>query len=362
MANVAPKVSILVPVYNVEKYLEECLSSLVGQTLKDIEIICVNDGSTDNSLEIIKKFARNDSRIRVLDKENTGYGHSLNLALCLAKGEYIGIIEPDDFVKKTMFSKLYSLAQKHAADIVKSEFYCYTTKDKQAIKTGKFAKFRLNYPLNIQTRPSLVRMQATVWSAIYGREFLSKNNIRFLETPGASYQDTSFSFKAVCLADSIILTSKAYLYYRQDNESSSMHSREKINCICKEYGEINNFLAKNPKIKEAINSQKLIKEYAAYMWNLKRIDERFRAEFLTEFASIFKKYYDNNEITKEFYGKVSPKELSLLIKNDDETKKYFDNYIKKEELRNKRRAKFSIRINASRVSVVLFGKQIIKIG
>ena len=97
------KLSVIIPVYNVEQYLGECLESVIKQTLKDIEIICVNDGSTDNSLEIIKKFARKDERIKIIDKPNSGYGDSMNKGLETETGEYIGIVESDDFIEPDMF-------------------------------------------------------------------------------------------------------------------------------------------------------------------------------------------------------------------------------------------------------------------
>jgi glycosyltransferase involved in cell wall biosynthesis len=105
-----PKVSIIVPIYNVEKYLRECLDSIVKQTLKDIEIVCVNDGSTDSSLDIIKEYAEKDERVKYIDKPNSGYGISMNQGLDKAQGEYIGIVESDDFIKPEMFEELYNLA------------------------------------------------------------------------------------------------------------------------------------------------------------------------------------------------------------------------------------------------------------
>ena len=98
-----PNISILVPICNVEKFLDRCLQSLVNQTIDNIEIICINDGSTDISLNIIKRFADKDKRIIVLDKVNTGYGDSMNRGLEIAKGEYIGIVESDDYTEPEMF-------------------------------------------------------------------------------------------------------------------------------------------------------------------------------------------------------------------------------------------------------------------
>ena len=104
------KVSIIIPTYNVEMYLVECMESVVNQTLKDIEIICINDGSTDGSLEILKSYAQKDDRIVLVDKENGGYGIGMNIGLDKATGEYIGIVEPDDFIPLNMYSDLYEKA------------------------------------------------------------------------------------------------------------------------------------------------------------------------------------------------------------------------------------------------------------
>ena len=118
------KVSVVVPIYNVENYLRECLDSLIHQTLKDIEIICVNDGSTDSSLEIIEEYAKRDNRIKVINKLNTGLGATMNIGINAATSEYIGILESDDFTDIKMFEDLYFVAKQHDADIVISDFSC----------------------------------------------------------------------------------------------------------------------------------------------------------------------------------------------------------------------------------------------
>ena len=357
-----PKVSILVPVYNVESYLNNCLDSLIYQTMRDIEIICINDGSTDGSFEILKQYSEKDKRIIVIDKGNSGYGASMNIGLDKATGEYIGIVEPDDFANTKMFENLYKLAIKNDAEIIKSDYLFYTTKNNQSRKAGKINIFEANKVTDARKSKKLLKMAPSIWSAIYKREFLTKNNIRFLETAGASYQDTSFSFKALTLAKRIVLTDKAYLNYRQDNENSSVKSKAKVDLICKEYDEITDFLNKNPQIKEYANIQKLIKQYAGYMWNLKRIDEQFRPEFIEIFAETFKKYYEADEITNEFYKKVKKSEFELLLSDKIAFFNYINEVVEKENSNNKRRKLFSVRINFSRVSIILFGKQIVEIG
>ena len=128
-------VSVIVPVYNVERYLRQCLDSLRAQTLKEIEIICVNDGSTDGCPGILEEYAKKDSRIRMINKENTGYGDSMNIGIRAATGEYIGIAEPDDYVLPAMYKTLYRAAVSHQCEIVKADFYRFTGEGKAMEKT-----------------------------------------------------------------------------------------------------------------------------------------------------------------------------------------------------------------------------------
>ena len=126
-----PKVSVVIPCYNVEKYLRQCLDSVVNQTLKDLEIICVNDGSKDSTLDIIKEYAAKDPRVSYIDKPNAGYGDSMNKGFAKATGEYIGIIESDDYAELDMFEKMYTCVKKHDLDVVKSGFFYYYSKGQE---------------------------------------------------------------------------------------------------------------------------------------------------------------------------------------------------------------------------------------
>ena len=117
------KVSILIPAYNVEPYIRQCLNSVCNQTLREIEIIIVNDGSKDKTLSIIKEYAKKDERIILIDKKNGGYGMAMNIATQHANGQYIGIVEPDDFISYDMFEVLYKKANEFKLDFVKADFY-----------------------------------------------------------------------------------------------------------------------------------------------------------------------------------------------------------------------------------------------
>ncbi len=348
-----PKVSILVPVYNTSNYLKECLDSLVGQTLPDIEIIVINDGSTDNSLDIIQEYASKDDRIRIIDKENSGYGASMNRGLGAATGEYIGIVESDDFVKLEMFEELYEIASKNDLDIVKSDFYSYFSKNKISKKAGNVSS--KNKVFSVKGNVSILKMLPSIWSAIYKKDFLFENNIRFLETKGASYQDTSFAFKTLACAKRIMFTNKAYVYYRSDNENSSVKSKSKIFAICDEFDEITKFLNKNPEIKSIVNSEKLKIQFNRYKWNLLRIEPAFRGEFVEKFKETFKVFCDNGEM--QLVG-----ELKLLLEDKEGFIKYIEKLAKRQEQKEKRRKLFSVRIGLSGMSIILFGKQIVGLG
>ena len=119
------RVSVIVPVYNTAKYLRQCLQSLREQTLKDIEIICVNDGSTDDSRQIIDEVTAADNRFKSIHKNNTGYGHSVNMGIRAAQGQYIGIVESDDFAEPDMFRSLYNAAERNQVDFVKGNYNTY---------------------------------------------------------------------------------------------------------------------------------------------------------------------------------------------------------------------------------------------
>ena len=270
-----PTVSILVPICNVEKYLAQCLDSLVNQTLREIEVVCINDGSTDNSLAIIKKYAAKDNRIVIIDKPNSGYGDSMNRGLDIAKGEYIGIVESDDFVDTDMFEKLYQLTYNGTVDIVRSNYYRYwDSKGDAEFFEAEIQQY--NKVINLFDEQGLLLIPPAIWSAIYRKDFLIENSIRFLSTPGASYQDTSFFIKTLCKAQKLVYTKDKFLHYRQDNASSSVKqcSLQKAKYVHTELLECDKFIQKEQKRYEEIISFYNKKKLKTLFWNLYRVDNK----------------------------------------------------------------------------------------
>ncbi len=293
-----PKISVLVPIYNVENYLNQCLESLVNQTLADIEIICINDGSTDSSAAIIQEFQKSDSRIKVIEKPNTGYGDSMNRGLKKAAGKYIAIVEPDDYINLNAFEKLYDYASTYDAEVVRANYYINKgNKDTKLAYVDLLDAGRIINP----RRHSWIFFQApAVWSAIYKREFLSKHDIKFLTTPGASYQDTGFNFKVWANATRAYFTTEAFLHYRTDNESSSVNNPGKVMNVCYEYEEIEKYLKKHHLFEE-IGPLVEAAKFGAYYWNICRLSRKLLPEFIAKVKEEYQRVNQDGLLIRSYF-------------------------------------------------------------
>lgn len=305
-----PRVSILVPVYNVEQFLSQCLSSLVDQTLADIEIICVNDGSTDRSLEILRRFAKKDDRIKIINKSNSGYGDSMNRALKIAKGEYIGILESDDWIDPTAYATLYQAAVKHHADVVKANYY-KVKNNLDILKVDEISTQQVIHPRQDRT---VFQFAPAIWSAIYRREFLERHKITFLTTPGASYQDLSFNFKVWSLAETAVLLPNAFVHYRIDNANSSVNNPGKVNCVVDEYAEIETFLCERgifADFGETMNAAK----FRNYHWNFQRLSPALAREFYQTWRQELLSAYDEGLLKKSNFSSKDWLALKAVVKH-----------------------------------------------
>lgn len=282
-------ISVIVPVYNVAPYLRECLDSLTAQTCQNMEFICINDGSTDNSLAILREYESKDSRIKVIDKPNEGYGKTMNRGLEAAASPWIGIVESDDFVKDTMFATLYETAKNSDADLIKCNFYKYNTKE------GKDIDYSKEYSENIFGKeicplehPEIYDAHSSIWAGIYRKDFLDANQIRFHETPGASYQDISFQFKVLSSARKMKIIKDALIYYRTDNLNSSVYNPAKIFCISDEIHSIETYVKSQTKERQAkLWPICMQKKFYDYRWNYYRLAPEFQYAFLKLMADEF---------------------------------------------------------------------------
>lgn len=220
-----PKVSIIVPVYNVEKFLDRCLNSLINQTLKEIEIICINDGSVDNSLQILEKFAKQDDRITILNQKNSGQSTARNRGIDKASGIYLGFVDSDDWVDLNYFEKLYTSAEKYNCDMAVSGI----------IRLHKWnKKFHLKFEEEKVTDNTDEKFEicdvpelSYVWNKIYKRESFMSKNLRFEE--GIFFEDVIMTPKILYSLGKLITVPDTYYYYWRNPNSTVTKRTDKVN-------------------------------------------------------------------------------------------------------------------------------------
>ncbi len=222
-----PKVSVIIPVYKVEKYLVQCLDSIVNQTLEEIEIIIVDEGLEDRCREIIDYYESIDPRVVAPHQKNGGYGASVNLGFKMAKGEYISIIESDDYIEPEMYEEMYDYAKALDADVVKTP-YCEVTRDGTRIdcsyRKDMAAKTPKNTVFSMKEFGDMLAIHASLWSGIYKTKYLRDNNIEFIRAKGGAYVDVGFRIDTLINSDRIAWLDKPYYNYRIDSEGSTTNN------------------------------------------------------------------------------------------------------------------------------------------
>lgn len=314
------KVSVIMPSLNTKPFINECLESVINQSLKDIEIICVDAGSIDGTLEEIEKYAKCDKRIRVVKSPKKSYGYQMNLGISLAKGEYIGIVETDDYIDGFMYEKLYTAAKENYAEIVKSNFSRFINDGEERIfYPAKIAnnKNYYNILLNPQEKPELLKTVFYTWAAIYSHEFLRNNNILHNETPGASYQDNGFFFLTTINCQRMFVITDDLYKLRRDNPGSSLFNKKNIYAICDEYNFIYDVLRKSPEKNRKFMAGYWFRKFHNYYFTLNRIALIYVLEFLERFSKEFKTAYENNELIMDYISenKNDVKKLFMIIDN-----------------------------------------------
>lgn len=312
----APKVSVLVPVYNVEKYLAKCLDSLCSQTLREIEIICINDGSTDGSTEILRSYARKDARVKVIEKPNSGYGASMNRGIDEAAGEYIAIVESDDFASRFMLKCLYKAAKRFDCDLVKSNFFEHYGFREYWIKN--FDQFPYGTPFDPADKPQVICTVPAIWTGLYRREMLLQENIRFRETPGAAFQDTAFTLKAWFAAKSCVLVKWPLLHYRIDNPNSSVKTSDKALIVCDELAEAERYLRERPdRLKSFIGCFHADK-FGKYRWNYERVSPSLRVQFIERMRNEYRFAEEQGELDRDLYAPQDWSTIQQLLQTSAE--------------------------------------------
>lgn len=216
-----PKVTVIIPVYNTEKLLDRCLESVVAQSLSDIEIICVDDGSTDGSGALLDSWAQRDGRIRVIHQSNGRQGKARNAALTIAQGEYVGMIDSDDYIPKEYFERLYNAAVEADADMA----MCGIVKQKSMMERRVVGFDSVEVATDAEQKLRLCHCPPEFHpvNKLYRRSMLSRLGLRFAE--GVQYEDVMFVTRAIVECDRLV-TVPDLAYYYVLNPSSTVKSRQ----------------------------------------------------------------------------------------------------------------------------------------
>lgn len=310
-----PKVSVIVPVYNVEKYLPVCLDSLAQQTLDDIEIIIVNDGTPDNSQIIIDDYVqRYPSRMVSYIKENGGLSDARNFGIARANGEYIGFVDSDDCVREDMFDLLYEEATKKHADLTVCDYYTFDNEIKEHYvkKLYKTSDSLDDYfDISVLDNPELLlNCRSYAWNKLYRREWWNENG--FLFPVGQWFEDSAIIYNTMLAANKISYVSEPLYYYRQNNENSITHRVD-------------------PRMYDAFKScDSILAAYRPYLASspeLKEVVFRVIQKHLMARLTVAVEQKDN-AFTIDFYNSM----VNYLNKNDPGWRK--NEYLKKVEKRN----------------------------
>lgn len=306
------KISIILPVYNVEKYIERCLNSLVNQTYKNIEILIINDGTPDNSIDICEKFQKKDKRIKIFNKENEGLGLTRNYGIERATGDYIAFVDSDDYVATNMCESLIKAAKKYNADAVYGNVYYDNDGIIQAknkiTKETVWSGNEVNELLLdlIATKPEAKNdtvMEVSVWKAIFKKEIFDKSNIKFVSERQFISEDVIFDIDFLSKSSHIVaIPDFVYYYCVNPNSLSKTFRADRFEKVKKLYFEI---------------IRKLSKIYSKEIYEL-RTDRFLLARARTNIKQIIKH--------RKILGTKATKIAVLKICNDKEIVKILNRY------------------------------------
>ena len=319
-----PKISVVIPSLNARNYIRECIESVLEQTLEEIEVLCVDAGSTDGTLDILEGYASLDKRIKIIHSDKKSYGYQMNLGIKAAKGEYLAIVETDDFIIPNTYQQLYKVAKDNDVEVLRADFHIFIG-EKGKYKLGLRKSIANSDYYNKILDPSkdiaVCNCRNVPWSGLYKLAFLKEKNILLNETPGAAYQDNGLWFQCFTQSHRIYFFNKSFYRLRRDNPESSVYSKSKVFCMCEEY----DFIRKNLEaldmddvLKEKFVCMCAYKRFINYSWRLKVIAEEFRLAYLKRFAEDFKKIDENGELDSSLFSERQWNQLQSIMKDPEE--------------------------------------------
>ncbi|MBE5978964.1 MAG: glycosyltransferase [Paenibacillaceae bacterium] len=319
------KITVILPLHNSEKYIKECMDSIINQTLQEIEIICIDSGS-DATSNIIGSYAENDRRVHYLYDSNSSYGYKINKGISLAQGTYIAIVESDDYIRSDMLQILYETAEKYQVDFIKADYKKFIDIGGRRIES-EFKHLanqsRYNCVINVQEEPEIrYYVGYSIWAGLYQKDFLISNHLYLNETQGASYQDTGFSVLATLLSKKVYFSDHQLYHYRLDNNNSSVKSQKKYSCIIDEFCWLKKQMQLNHLNGEDFTNFYKNKKLISYFWNYKRLLLEFRKKFIEEIHEEMEFEFGNEDSYFKTLNYEQVREVKILCGDIGETHKF----------------------------------------
>ncbi len=310
------KVSVVIPVYNVESYLEDCLNSVLNQTLTDIEVICVNDGSSDRSLDILEKYAKTDERMKVISQKNAGHAAATNKGMTYATGEYLFLMDSDDIIEFNALELTYRKAKENNVDFVIFKAINYNNSKGEYYETKSYTmkevynRVKDNVFSYEDVKDLIFSMSVTPWSKLYNRKFIVDHNIIFPE--GLIFDDNIFFWEVLFNAEKIVFLNE-FLFIRRFYSTSSTNNGDlrfldsiEINeLIWDTFEKYNHF----DYHKDYLYNSRIRSIYNRYT----KIKEEYKNTFFQEMKKAYMKILKNGQLFDDFMENIDESNKEIFI-------------------------------------------------
>ena len=348
------KVTVIMPSLNVAKYIRPCMDSVLAQTLQDIEILAIDAGSDDGTLEILQEYAALDKRIKVIHSDKKSYGYQLNMGISLAQGEYIGIVETDDKIVPDMFQTLYDRAVETRVDYVKGCARSFMEITPEIVVSNRItctsSAKEMERTIRPKQHPELFVTDRFLWLGIYRSDFVK--TVKLNETLGAAFQDIGFMFQVVYKADKAIYLDKDVYFYRQDNVDASSYDMRGFRYLVEEYTYVSQFLEGKGREWYQVYFEKMLNQCLG----------RFR--MMAASGVFWEEAVSNMEILRERLSEALKSGLLDLEELDNEKRKLLELFLQgtrniyiyyADELQSKKKAFYDILETVNHRPIIIFG-------
>lgn len=318
-----PEITVILPSLNVVRYIEACLQSVERQTFEDLEIICVDSGSTDGTLDIIKRHMELDKRIRLIISNKKSFGYQMNLGIEAAKGNYLAFVETDDYILPNMFERLYCLALDHDVDVVKADFdNVVELPEKQVWSlregfSGDNERY-YNTEISVEEHPELYVKEYLYWRGLYTKKFLIQNNIHFHESAGASNQDIGFFYQTYLYADKMYFANDSFYQYRRNRADASLFNAKGLEKLMGEYQYIETAIRRGTDRQDALDTYYYFRMFRQVYLRIRlaavlegNIDKTLRA--MQYFRGVLNKALEDKKIDEVIFGNGNYTELMMFL-------------------------------------------------